>query len=753
MTLRILCPLLVTAVMLTAAPSAHATDSDGDSVTDESDALPCDPTASSVVYVPAKGEHGMLLFEDLWPANGDLDFNDQVIAYNYVLLQDYVGKVSALQLTVNVLAAGTGAPSSLWLHLPVAPGSTRSITINYDDGVSIPVEAAGGEDEVVFQILADTRSVFTGFTGSNHINSHPELPALTGKPLNVLVRFASPVSLDVSQAPFDLFIVRRDDTRPDKHEIHQPQYPGTRRMDVSLFGTADDGSTADRHFVNTNGLPFALNVPELVAWPKEFTRIESLYPDIVGFASSGGTTNTDFYDSTVDLTNAWVGGANNTDPPVPTMAGPVFPYIDQSCVGGWQGVVQFGGASELWVRGSTTHPSGDVFVTGEILSENGKHWDAFLARFTGAGQQVWLKTFGDTKKNDYARSAAADAAGNAYVVGVTGGTFGGQSSKGSSDAFLAKFDPAGNLLWVRQFGSSQYDEAFAVIADAIGNSAVAGYTNGDSLGMANNPKKAAQAFIVTFGANGQQASAKQHDFGGQYAIAAGIAPAGQGKYLLSVLRHDGDIYNGGAAKVGANGELEWQTGGKKGNGDTMKWAQGVASDANGNAYVTGYVQRAPACHAVQTTVCYSKGRCYTVNNTRCDNVFDAFVEKTSANGLAVWEQRMTPTPAPGLPYAYAIGQAVVADGAGGVYVAGGVWGALPTQSLKGGYDYFLARWNGNGVLQWVRQNGGANYDYGTSVCVDGQGSPILSGYTNSNLGGMGAGHGFVSRFTPLGVQQ
>ena len=53
---------------------------------------------------------------------------------------------------------------------------------------------------------------------------------------------------------------------------------------------------------------------------------------------------------------------------------------------------------------------------------------------------------------------AADA-GGIYVTGCTDGTLEGQTSSGGDDAFLVRFDTAGNLLWIRQFGSAGDDFA------------------------------------------------------------------------------------------------------------------------------------------------------------------------------------------------------------------------------------------------------------------------------------------------------
>lgn len=56
--------------------------------------------------------------------------------------------------------------------------------------------------------------------------------------------------------------------------------------------------------------------------------------------------------------------------------------------------------------------------------------------------------------DDYGWGTAMDSSGNVYAVGHTGGAFSGQTSTGGPDAFVAKYNGAGNQIWVRQFGTS-----------------------------------------------------------------------------------------------------------------------------------------------------------------------------------------------------------------------------------------------------------------------------------------------------------
>src|SRR5262249_56504179 len=73
-----------------------------------------------------------------------------------------------------------------------------------------------------------------------------------------------------------------------------------------------------------------------------------------------------------------------------------------------------------------------------------------------------------TADGDTAFGVAVDASG-VYVAGETEGTLPGQASAGDVDAFVRKYDAAGNELWTRQFGTGRGDEAPGV---AVGGSGV-----------------------------------------------------------------------------------------------------------------------------------------------------------------------------------------------------------------------------------------------------------------------------------------
>jgi len=90
----------------------------------------------------------------------------------------------------------------------------------------------------------------------------------------------------------------------------------------------------------------------------------------------------------------------------------------------------------------------------------------------------WSRIWGSAT-NDSARAMVRDSAGNLYIAGYTYGAFGGQTNAGDADLCLVKYTAAGSQDWVRIWGSTHHDEGCAVALDATTNIYVAGLIGGD----------------------------------------------------------------------------------------------------------------------------------------------------------------------------------------------------------------------------------------------------------------------------------
>jgi hypothetical protein len=148
---------------------------------------------------------------------------------------------------------------------------------------------------------------------------------------------------------------------------------------------------------------------------------------------------------------------------------------------------QFGTAAHDSASCACADPAGNAIVAGTTFGAlggpNAGYIDAFVAKYSPSGEQLWARQVG-TLQEDGVGSVSTDRQGNIYFCGSTSGSLGGPSA-GLKDVFFGKYDPAGNLLWMKQMGTDRYDTAGRIRADDHGNVYVLGNTQG-SIGAPNS---------------------------------------------------------------------------------------------------------------------------------------------------------------------------------------------------------------------------------------------------------------------------
>ena len=105
-----------------------------------------------------------------------------------------------------------------------------------------------------------------------------------------------------------------------------------------------------------------------------------------------------------------------------------------------------------------TDGRGNIYISGTtdgaLGAANAGRDDVFLAKYSAAGDLLWIRQFG-TAGIDFCGGVAVDAQGDLYICGSTYGDLGGVSL-GEADAFVGKCDGEGNLLWLRQLGTPSW---------------------------------------------------------------------------------------------------------------------------------------------------------------------------------------------------------------------------------------------------------------------------------------------------------
>jgi hypothetical protein len=153
--------------------------------------------------------------------------------------------------------------------------------------------------------------------------------------------------------------------------------------------------------------------------------------------------------------------------------------------------------------------SGNAFTTGStdgnLAGTNAGSDDAYVVKINASGSQLWAKQFG-TSSADRGNAVTLDATGNIYLAGYTGGNIGGTPA-GAGDAFLVKLNASGNQLWAAQLGSSDYDESYAVAIDSVGNVYMGGTTFGALPGCSSAGSR--DAFLAKYNSSGSLLWKKQ----------------------------------------------------------------------------------------------------------------------------------------------------------------------------------------------------------------------------------------------------
>jgi hypothetical protein len=370
--------------------------------------------------------------------------------------------------------------------------------------------------------------------------------------------------------------------------------------------------------------------------------------------------------------------------------------------------------------------------------------DFAVTKLDANGNFVWVKSFGGTS-NDAARSITLDANGNIYVTGNFQGTCDFDPSSGTStltsvgnnDAFVLKLNSNGDLLWVRNIGSTNDDRGYSLKVDAVGNV----YTTGQFSGSADFDLTAPVTHTLT-------------SFG------------------------QADIY---ILKLDVNGNFVWvkQIGGSLGN-----FPRAIDLDGTGSPIVSGYYtgvcdfDPSASTYTVQTNgsndifitkldmsgnFVWSKSFgsigndvsfCLDIdnnNNILIGGLFegvldfdlsaatstltpygfqDAYILKLDAAGDYLWAKQI------GCSVDNDQCNSLATDALGNVYATGIFFSnadfetSATTYTLQsnGQNDVFISKFDVNGNLAWAKSFGSAGSDISSAICLDVNNKVLSTGY-------------------------
>ncbi len=352
-----------------------------------------------------------------------------------------------------------------------------------------------------------------------------------------------------------------------------------------------------------------------------------------------------------------------------------------------------GGSHNEEARDCGVDPNGAIYVTGITASNDfptagafqanhgGGVWDAFVSKLSADGRQLLYSSYLGGPQQDRAWAMAVDPSGAAYLTGDTKGAFytveaapGGFDKSfngGTVDAWAAKVRSDGSgLEWGTYLGGNDQDgnQFGDIAADPDGNAYVVGFTRSTNF------------------------------------------PTGPGQVVQN---SDPPSDDGFLVKIGPAGGLVYSTYLGSGMQDTLR---GVAADAEGNAYVTGYF-RAADFPGYEGPAPYKRG---------------FFVSKIDPEGQnVIYTARL----------GEAEGHSVAVNSAGQVAVCGvsyAAWGQFPEiDALQAGFigalDYAVVKLDASGTPTFSTLLGGDNDSGFCRVGIDDWGNVYGTGGASPNL--------------------
>ena len=226
--------------------------------------------------------------------------------------------------------------------------------------------------------------------------------------------------------------------------------------------------------------------------------------------------------------------------------------------------------------------------------------------------------------------------------------------------------------WSQKAGGAANENGSSIAVDASGNSYVIGTFS---------------SATITFGANV-------------------LTNSGSGTVDIFIVKYD------------VSGNVLWAKGA---GGSTDDYGYGIAVDANGNSYVTGYF--------TSVTIAFD-----SVSFSSTGSAGDIFVVKYDASGNVLWGKSEGGA-------STEFGNSIAVDAQGNSYVTGSFQSPSITfgnttltnaDNTGNTYDVFTLKYDPLGNILWAKSAGGTNDDQGYGITVDTSGNSFITGFFRSS---------------------
>lgn len=343
---------------------------------------------------------------------------------------------------------------------------------------------------------------------------------------------------------------------------------------------------------------------------------------------------------------------------------------------------------------------------------------------------LYIRQFGSAQM-DYIKGVGADGLGNVYVAGTTHGAIGtapdgtANMNRGGSDAFLAKLNADGEILWVVQFGSAADDVVTAIAVNnlrGVTSVYVAGWTRG-SIPNAGRPRTAGESDADAF-------LAKIHESGSIQWVRQ-VGSSGDDFANAVAVDRSGLVYVVGSTAGSLDGTSTPDNGRDafiaRFDGTGLLWPTipqfSIASHPNGTS-----------AYGVAVDVSTSNDYLFVTGIAQGEDSASMFVAKFDI-WLERWRTAVLAGPRAGSESV--VGRAIAVDSRGNVAVAGSTRGSFDGNAWSGGEDIVVMKFTSGLTKLWSVQYGTDSNDCAYGVAFDAENSIYVTGITGHPSSGYG----------------
>lgn len=320
--------------------------------------------------------------------------------------------------------------------------------------------------------------------------------------------------------------------------------------------------------------------------------------------------------------------------------------------------------------------NGNAYVAGEYKI-TGSNYNATLIKYNQNGIYQWNLTWGG-QYTDSPKSVYVDSLDNIYLAGKTY-SLGTDTING--DAFIAKYDNSGILIWNRTWGGSESDYASDIYVDSYENVHVVCTTSSYGAGGSDvaylryNSSGYLESVLIWGGTSTETSADIEEDSSNNFVISGTTSSFGNGNADAFIL------YCNSAGVILWN--TTWGT-------NTLDRVYNLALDSNNNIYLAGWTYYPSPLMA--STGIYDLSYCLV---------------KIDSEGNAIWSRFW------GSSEYNDYGTGVAIDSNDNIYFIG--------EGLNGGWgvdNVYMAKFNTSGVLLSETTWGGGHYETPHFITID-----------------------------------